>query len=633
MCGIIGYSGAIDSGCLNSGLQVLVHRGPDDAGSFIERSCKIGLAHTRLSIIDLSEQGHQPMSSRDGLVVLVFNGEIYNFRELRTTLEKKGISFRSNSDTEVVLELYRDQGISMLKQLNGIFALAIWDKSDQTLFVARDAFGVKPLYYAQTITAFTFASEIKALLCLVPDLNELDVASLHRYLTFLWCPGAGTPLKDVRKLGPGEAISVKAGRIVKKWQWYQLPFFRKLPVSMDIPSAIAGTVDHLKQAVQRQMVADVPVGAFLSGGLDSSSIVAFARQQVNDIHCFTIDSGQSSNEGISDDLPYAHRVAEHLNVPLDVVRVDAKDMASDIEMMIAQLDEPLADPAALNVLYISRLARQQGYKVLLSGAGGDDLFTGYRRHLALRYEKFWHWLPATLRDYLETKTSNLDQQKPLYRRLTKLFHGAGLEGDERLVSFFFWAKESQLFSLYSQDFKAELGQQEAASPMFDFLRPLPKTVSAMERMLALEQRFFLTDHNLTYTDKMSMAASVEVRVPFLDLDLVDFAATIPDKYKQRGKTGKWILKKAMEPYLPKDVIYRPKSGFGVPLRHWMRYELRELLGDLLSEDSIKSRGLFTPRAVQELIHKNDTGQVDAAYTLFSLMSIEIWIREFIDGKN
>jgi asparagine synthase (glutamine-hydrolysing) len=563
-------------------------------------------------------------------VGLVFNGEIYNFRELRAELVATGSCFRGHSDTEVLLALYLRYGEGLLPKLNGIFAFAIWDGRSRELLLARDALGVKPLYFAESATGFVFGSELKAILPLIEGRRDLDPASLHRYLSFLWCPGEGTPLKRVRKLLPGQAMIVRGGRVARRWQWYQLPVFRSTQGDLSETAAISGTETGLRTAVHRQLVADVPVGAFLSGGLDSSAVVAMAREQVPDIRCFTIEARGGGDAGYTDDLPYARRVASHLGVPLDVVQIDSAQMAADLESMVYQLDEPLADPAPLNVFYISRLARDHGIKVLLSGAGGDDLFTGYRRHMALHYERAWSWLPAGMLRALERTTAGLDQRQPMFRRLAKLFSGAGLTGDARLANYFVWARESELMALYTPEFRAAIGPESATRPMLDFLAPLPVLTPRLERLLALEQRFFLTDHNLTYTDKMSMAAGVEVRVPFLDLDLVDFAARIPPHLKQRGRTGKWVLKKAMESYLPHDVIYRPKSGFGAPLRRWMRHELRELLGDLLSEESLRRRGLFNPTAVQRLIQQNDTGQVDAAYTLLSLLGIEIWCRRFLD---
>lgn len=640
MCGLAGVSCAsyrkLDGSVLREALAALQHRGPDDSGVFEDPIRGIGLVHARLSILELSPLGHQPMASEDGRVVLVFNGEIYNFRELRAELEAWGHAFRGHSDTEVLLHLYlahRTRGDDLaatLRRLNGIFAFALWDADRGALLLARDALGVKPLYYNESQAGVAFASEIKALQPLMPELGELDAAALHRYLSFLWCPGEGTPVRKVKKLGPGELAWVRDGAIEEHATWYRLPAFRPIRDRLGEPEAVRGAVQHLRQAVHRQMVADVPVGAFLSGGLDSSSVVAFARELNPGIHCFTIEATGGTEDGMTDDLPFARRVAEHLKVPLEVVRIDASRMAQDLEGMVAQLDEPLADPAPLNVLYISRLARESGIKVLLSGVGGDDLFTGYRRHRAVAAERYWNWLPAAARLGLERLGSGLDQRGAWGRRLRKLFNGASLDGDARLVNYFAWSRSEDLLALYTPGFRAALGEAEAATPMLEFLSELPAGLSTLERMLALEQRFFLADHNLTYTDKMSMAAGVEVRVPFLDLDLVEYAQRIPMRYKQRGGEGKWVLKKAMEPYLPRDVIYRPKSGFGAPLRRWMRVELRELLGDVLGEASLRRRGLFEPTAVQRLIAANDAGRLDASYTLLSLLCIELWCRRFLD---
>lgn len=523
--------------------------------------------------------------------------------------------------------------IAILHRLNGIFAFALWDADSEILLIARDAFGVKPLYFQENESGFHFASEIKAL----PNrqIDNLDAAALDRYLSFLWCPGDGTPTPQVRKLKPGMAVCVKDGAIIERVTWYHLPVFQRNfstplaspPVSKNV--AIRSTIHYLRQAVHRQMIADVPVGAFLSGGLDSSSVVALAREKNSDIRCFTIELTGITDEGLSDDLPYARRVAKYLKVPLEVVQMDSSRMAEFLPTMVAQLDEPLADPAPLNILYISRLAREHGIKVLLSGAGGDDLFTGYRRHQALMSDFFWAWLPQSARTALGRLTQGLDQRRPLFRRLRKLFNGVSLDGDDRLVNYFRWIDRNDLLALYTPEFRAALADAHAEDSMQEFLAGLPLETSALERMLALEQRFFFTDHNLNYTDKMSMAVGIEVRVPFLDLDLVEYAAQIPARYKQRGLVGKWVLKKAMEPYLPRDIIYRPKTGFGAPLRRWMLHDLRPLLGDFLSEESKKNRNLFDPGAVRRLITDNESGRVDASYTLLSLLCIEIWCRTYL----
>jgi asparagine synthase (glutamine-hydrolysing) len=630
VCGIVGYFGAGTRERLALASQRLAHRGPDGDGMWFDREHGVGLGHRRLAIVDLSPAGAQPMVSADGVAVLTFNGEIYNFRELRAELETQGCRFRGHSDTEVLLELYLAHGEAVLPRLNGIFAFALWDSRSKSLFVARDAFGVKPLYYTEGAAGFAFASEVKALLCLAPEARELDVPALHRYLNFLWCPGDATLLRSVRKLSPGEAMVVRAGQIARRWSWYQLPVFRGVRPDLSVADSVRGTVSCLRRAVHRQLVADVPVGAFLSGGLDSSAVVAFARERSAGIRCFTIHVAGGQESGTTEDLPYARQVARHLQVPLDVVRIDAARMAADFEDMIVRLDEPLADPAPLNVLYICRLARQQGMKVLLSGAGGDDVFTGYRRHVAANYEHLWRWFPRALRGGLERATSRLDQRDPRLRRVAKVFRGAGLEGDPWLASYFAWSREEDLLELYTLETRAALGSEAASAPLLDFLRPLAASVESLDRMLALEQRFFLADHNLSYTDRMSMATGVEVRVPFLDPELVEYAARIPLSCKQRRRVGKWVLKRGLEAYLPRDVIYRPKTGFGAPLRRWIRHELRPLMDELLSPESLKHRGLFEPAAVWRLVEQNDRGQRDASYTLLSLMSVESWCRAYLD---
>jgi asparagine synthase (glutamine-hydrolysing) len=634
MCGIVGLSMSankeIDGDRLSNALANISHRGPDDSGIFEDFRNRVSLAHARLSILDLSDSGHQPMKSDDGNVVLVFNGEIYNFRELRAELIREGVCFHGNSDTEVLLNLYLKEGVNFLERLNGIFSFGIWDGRKKKLFIARDALGVKPLYYSHGKDYFAFSSEIKSLLYLIPETRELDLPSIHRYLSFMWCPGEGTPLKNVFKLGPGEAMWVQNSHIKRRWAWYKLPIFRAAPNYLAEKEAVMGTEFYLRQAVQRQMIADVPVGAFLSGGIDSSAVVAFAREANPDIHCFTIELLGEGEGGVINDLPYARKVAKHLGVKLDVVQVDHGQIAKDLEYMVSQLDEPLADPASLNLFYISQLARRQGIKVLLSGVGGDDLFTGYRRHRAVQLEKFWAWLPRSTRYSLEKITSSLDQRSIFCRRISKLFNGASLDGDERIANYFRWASEINLMPLYTSETRRALAGQLSTKPMVDFLRPLASKVTALDRLLTLEQRFFLADHNLNYTDKMSMAAGVEVRVPFLDIDLVSFSARIPLGFKQNGAEGKWVLKKIMESYLPKNIVYRPKSGFGVPLRRWMQRDLRGLMSDVLSTDSLRCRGLFDSTAVENLIAANDRGKIDASYTLFSLMCIEIWCRRYID---
>jgi asparagine synthase (glutamine-hydrolysing) len=630
MCGIAGkFGGSID--LVLQATHKLTHRGPDDWGIFVDEKFSIALGHRRLSILDPSSAGHQPMIITGDDVVIVFNGEIYNFRELKFELETRGYSFVGGSDTEVLLQLYMCYGEDLVNKLNGIFAFSIWDTRKQSLFLARDSFGVKPLYYCAQQREFAFASELKALLDLMPISRVIDAESIDRYLSYLWCPGAGTPLKDVYKLEPGEALLVKSGEIIKKWSWYRPIPSTEVVTNFNEGTAINETATQLRGAVHRQMISDVPVGAFLSGGVDSTSVVAFAREINPEIQCFTIDVGGSQDHGVENDLPYAIRAAKHLNTSLEIVKVDSKSMAQNFANMISQLDEPLADPAALNVFYISQAARDAGIKVLLSGAGGDDIFTGYRRHYAQRLEKYWDWLPSGVVRATADWLSLLNQKQALVRRISKAISVAGLNGDRRIASYFRWNSESTLSSLYSSDLKHESENFDAALPMLHYLTKFPSDLSPLVKMLLLEQRFFLVDHNLNYTDKMSMAAGVEVRVPFLDKELVDFATKLPLKVKQSRSEGKWILKKAMEPYIPMDSIYRSKAGFGAPVRNWITGDLREMVRDILSPISIQSRGIFDPLAVTKLISDNEAGRIDGAYTILALLSVEIWFRSYIDN--
>ena len=633
MCGIFGFSGDFDRLLLPEVAATIAHRGPDDHGIYTNSDANIALLHTRLSIIDLSPLGHQPMHSPSDDVVIIFNGEIYNFRELRKGLEQKGYIFNGHSDTEVILNLYLDMGLEMTSLLNGIFSIAIFDSRTADIFLIRDALGIKPLYYCETPKGVVFSSEIKTFNRFFDNKATIDHEAINRYLTYLYCPGNQTALSQVKKLEPGHIIRLNNGAIQGHWRWNEAPEPAKVERIDNKKEAILSVHDGLRMAVHRQMIADVPVGAFLSGGLDSSAIVAFAKEVNPDLRCFTIEPDGGVDRNDHDDLPYAIKVAKHLDVKLDVVKADASSLANDLKKMIWHLDEPLADPAALNVLHISKLARENGIKVLLSGAGGDDLFTGYRRHLALNYEKLWGWLPSATLQFFDDFSQNLDQDSVVGSKLSRLFLDANAIGDRKITKYFAWSRQNKLLALYSDEMKASILGSCADQPLVDYLSKLRATTSPIDKMLSLEQRFFLSDHNLNYTDKMSMAVGVEVRVPFLDQDLVEIASRVPSKYKQNGMVGKWVLKKAMEPYLPHEIIYRPKAGFGAPLRRWIKKDLRELVSSVLTDKSIAERGLFSPLAVNKLIQDNDLGICDGAHTIFSILCIEIWCQLFIDGKK
>ena len=633
MCGIGGFSGEFDPALLSRMNRMLAHRGPDDAGELWLETEGVGFCHRRLSIIDLSPLGHQPMWDVERRASIVFNGEIYNYRELRRDLEARGCRFASATDTEVLLNLYLVEGEAMLSRLNGIFAFAIWDARKRLTFVARDQFGVKPLYYAEVGKGVLFASELKAVLLEPSVSRDIDPIAVKHTLTYLWSPAPRTVLKAVRKLPAGHAMTVRAGRIERFWRYYNLPVGRGED-SVSVRDAIHAVRDSLARSVERQMVSDVPVGAFLSGGIDSSSVVALARAHAKrgPMECFTIGFREKTpeTEGMVEDLPYAQKVASHLGLPLHIVRVGTESV-SELERMIYFLDEPQADPAPINVLFIARLARERGIKVLLSGAGGDDIFSGYRRHVALMREGLWSWMPNIVRQGISGLAGQLSVHQATARRVAKALQYAWMDGAERTASYFKWIDDLSMNYLLGSDMRIALGGDLLDDPLARALGELPEETPPLSGMLYLEQRFFLGDHNLNYTDKLAMAAGVEVRVPFLDLELVDLAAKLPPRLKQNGSEGKWILKQAMGGILPPDVIHRPKTGFGAPLRHWLRGELREFVDETLAPAQLKKRGLFDPAGVRRLIKADREGRIDGAYTIFALVCIEAWCRLFIDA--
>lgn len=634
MCGIAGFWGSFDPAHLGTMSAAIAHRGPDDTDIWWDPGARVGFAHRRLSIIDLSSAGRQPMWDVNRRAVIAFNGEIYNYRELARGLRRDGFCFQSETDTEVLLNLYLRDGDRFVEKLNGMFAFALWDTQRQRLLVARDGFGVKPFYYFECREGFAFASELKALCCL-PQLDRtLDPVAMTHYLTFLYCPAPRTPFAAVRKLEPGCAMVIERGVVASRRCFWRLP--AKSPIyGRELVALEEELEGFLARAVKRQMIADVPVGAFLSGGLDSSSIAVFARKYAigQRLDCFTIGfSGPGTvEEGFPEDLPFARKVASHLGLPLHIIW-SGSEMSQEFERMVYQLDEPQPDPAALNVLQIARLSRSNGIKVLLSGAGGDDLFGGYRRHHALILERLWSWLPVGIRLAIQRGTQGISRATPLGRRIAKAFEYAGEPEDRRIAGYFSWLAPEVVLRLFAADFRPHVAREDPLSPLLSALEEIPAGVGPVSRMLNLDQRFFLPDHNLNYTDKMAMAAGIEVRVPFLDPELMSFSATLPDSLKQHGGVGKWLFKRTMEAHLPRDIIYRPKAGFGAPLRRWMRNELRAHFEHALSPETIGRRGIFDAKAVDGLVKMDRVGRVDAAYPLFGLVCIETWCRHFVDNR-
>ncbi len=638
MCGIAGIinrNKSVDLSLIERMQTSIAHRGPDSQSHFIENN--IGLVHTRLAILDLSENGNQPMFDSSGNFVIVFNGEIYNHFQLRKDLIAKGYQFKGNSDTETLLYGYIEYGKKVLTKLNGIFAFCIFDRSSQLMFLARDHMGVKPLYYYLKDDVFLFGSELKSIVCFEDVDKEIDHKALMNYITLLWSPREKTPFKHIQKLLPGHYMTVDVRSLKSETvQFYDIPFDgSRLHVGNEKEFVIE-TEQKLFDALERQMMSDVPVGFFVSGGIDSTLIAAISQQifPSQKVNAFTINSGENAmkKEGFSDDLYYAKLISKKLDFKLNII--DAKlDILADFDKMIWHLDEPQADSAPLNVYHIAKGARENGIKVLLGGAGGDDLFSGYRRHQALNLEKWIKNVPKPIVHLLKRYAEGIAIQKPFNRRLKKLSVDIENTPLNRMTGYFSWLPQQTAHKLFSEESLAQIGNYNSLTTLSHLLNAIPAEKSLLNQMLYLEMKSFLVDHNMNYNDKMSMAVGVESRVPFLDMDLVNFSTRIPVSYKMHGNTTKYILKKVAEKYLPRELIYRPKAGFAGPVRQWISQDMNELIADRLSETKVKERGLFNPTEVTKLIKDNKQGKIDASFTIWSLLAIESWLTQFKDGKT
>jgi asparagine synthase (glutamine-hydrolysing) len=618
--------------------SAMAHRGPDGSGRWFDAEARVGLGHRRLSIIDLSDAGRQPMCNEDGSVWVSFNGEIYNFQDLRDPLERGGHRFRSNTDSEVLVHLYEERGVEMLHELNGMFAFAIWDAKQRQLLLARDHVGVKPLYYWIDRERVYFASEIKALLR-VPELpNELNVAAVPHYLTFLWVPGEETMLRGIRKLEPGHYLLWRDGKATVK-RWFDLRYEPDDAVSER--EWVERVHETFVRTTRRQMVSDVPLGAFLSGGLDSSSIVSSMREAFPDreITCYTVrfDANDMARDQGADDYPYARRVAEILDVRLRGVLLKP-NVIRLLPKMIWHLDEPDADPAIFPSYLICKLAREDGTTVLLSGTGGDEIFFGYRSHMAYRTYERLRWLarypggPA-LSAAVAASTALLGAQNRTARRLRKFQKGLDQSALERHLALSEWSTVPIRDEILRPDVMAACPDARAEPACMRKYYESFSGSGELNRHSHLLIQTFLAAHNFLYTDKTSMAVSVETRVPFMDVELMRLAARIPEDLKLRGATTKYVLKKAMERYLPHSVLYRSKTGFGAPLRQWIAEDLQHPIEVLLGRKQLERRGLFDPATVERVLAENERDEADHAYLIYALLNLELWLETFVDRRG
>jgi asparagine synthase (glutamine-hydrolysing) len=631
MCGIAGGI-VIENFEANKILPFISHRGPDSSGFYKEDHFFFG--HTRLSIQDLSDNGNQPMFSEDGRYVIIFNGEIYNHLEIRENF-KNEYNFKSTGDTETVLYAFIKYGPDCLTKLNGIFALAIYDNQEKELFIARDQFGVKPLYIYNDGIQFLFSSELKTFLAF--NINKsLEPKAFNNYLSFLWSPGEDVPFKYVKKILPGFFLQFKVGDFtnIKPICYYQIKFngiYSKL--SEDI--LIEQLDQYLTKAIQRQMLSDVPVGFFLSGGLDSSLVVAIAKKIYPEkkFPCFTIDIGDSleASENFVNDLNYAKQVAKFLDVDLNIVKADI-NIIDHFDKMVWHLDEPQADAAPLNVFNIAQLARAKGIKVLLGGAGGDDIFSGYRRHQAVGFEKYFKLVPSMVGRFMKYTIDLLPHNNTFTRRLRKISANLDKSTIQRMSGYFNWLSNENVRTLFSDEWQEKLKDYNPNLYLENLSNDIPFEKNLLNQMLYWEIKSFLVDHNLNYTDKMGMAVGVEARVPFLDTELVNFSLSIPPRFKMKNGESKYILKKVAERYLPKEIVYRSKSGFGAPVRRWIKSDMDKMIKERLSLDNINRRGIFNYDKVWELIESNKKGEIDASYSIWALLAIDSWISQFVENK-
>ena len=644
MCGISGVVNCGDAATLARMTDVQTHRGPDDSGRW-ERTFPdggyIGLGSRRLSILDLSADGHMPMSNEDGSVWITYNGEIYNFADLRRELEAKGHRFRSHTDTEAVVHLYEEYGPDRFKdclnRLNGMFALAICDLrgASPKLFLARDHFGIKPLYYWERGAKLAFASEVKALLE-VPGIEaSMSMEALSQYLTFLWVPDPQTLFEGIRKLQAGHYALWQGGKFQIE-QFWDLTF---PPSDHQFERTEADLADEVRErfcaSVEQQMVSDVPIGAFLSAGLDSSSIVAaMARKQPVRTYTITFPEKYRVGETHIDDPGVPNRLAHQLGCEHHEIVVEP-DVVDLLPGLTWHMDEPTADPAIIAAYLVCREARKDA-TVLLSGIGGDEIFAGYRKHEAHAWAEEYRRVPGFARSVAEQTLLKLPSfrgtaMKGSVRLAKKMARSAALSPAEAFIRNCTYFDAQQRSDLYAQRPATNGNPAKQHLAAFDKVRHS----SFLNQMLYLDTKIFMASLNLTYNDKMSMASSVEVRVPFLDRNLAEFVAwNVSPASKLKGKwrpVTKHIFREAMRGMLPDEVMRQPKAGFAAPVDYWLAHDLRPMVDDLLSESRLKRRGLFRPEAVRRYIDEQRRGAEDWSMQIWQLLTLEIWMQLFLDG--
>ncbi|HEU4597997.1 MAG TPA: asparagine synthase (glutamine-hydrolyzing) [Pyrinomonadaceae bacterium] len=626
MCGIAGFVGDVDAlaggerrDVLERMCRVIAHRGPDDQGTLVEGGAALGMR--RLSIIDLAG-GHQPLSGCDPSLSIVFNGEIYNYRELRRELEARGHAFKTDSDTETIVHAFEEYGPSCVEHLRGMFAFALWDARRRSLFVARDRVGKKPLYY--TVTArgtLVFGSELKSLLVHPEVEREIDPSALDAYLTYGYIPDPLSIFRGVEKLPPGCHLTFADGRTHVEQYWdfrFEESKERREEDYLDELRAL------LDESVRIRLVADVPLGAFLSGGVDSSTVVGLmARHTERPVKTFSI----GFNEDSYNELKYARVAAKHFGTEHHEFVV-TPDICAVVDELVWHFDEPFADSSSIPTYMVSKLAREH-VKVVLSGDGGDELFAGYTRYVIDRRRSGFARLPRFVREGLMQRAA---RRLPHGARGRNFIHDVAFDGLDRYIESVSVFTRLNKSALYTEDFRRQLnGGAARPAEMFRAHAARSGSSDPLDALLYLDSKTYLPGDILTKVDRMSMAASLEARVPLLDHKLIEFVTRVPASLKMRGLETKYLLKRAVRDLVPPEILDRPKQGFGVPIEQWINQQLRERVRGTLMEPLARQRGFAEPRYVELLFDEHERGRRDHSTELWALFVLELWHRQFVDG--
>ena len=630
MCGIAGFVTPDEHRDAREAHEVLermcgaiAHRGPDDQGMMIKGPAAIGMR--RLSIIDLPG-GHQPMSGCDRATTIVFNGEVYNYRELQRELEADGHRFKTNSDTETIVHAYEQYGKRCVDHLRGMFAFAIWNRNERELFIARDRTGKKPLYYTVTPGGtLIFGSELKALREHPEFLGDISIEALDAYLTFGYVPDPLTIFRNVQKLPPGHTLTFKDNRVNIEQYWdfpYQQPQINPFQNEAECVDELRALLD---ESVRMRLVADVPLGAFLSGGIDSSTVVGLmARHTDRPVKTFSIGFHEDSYN----ELKYARIVAGKFATEHHEFIV-TPDICEVVDDLIWHFDEPFADSSAIPTYMVSKLAREH-VKVVLSGDGGDELFAGYTRYAVDRKRSGFAQLPRVFREGV---------MQPLGRNLPhsawgrNYVHNVALEPLDRYIEDISIFTKLNKPSLYTKDFLGQLGESEAAM-RFREIAAHSRAEDPLDPLLYLDSKTYLPGDILTKVDRMSMAVSLEARVPLLDHKLIEFICTrIPASMKMKGLVTKHVFKQAVCDLVPAEILNRPKQGFGVPIDQWINQQLRARVRETLTEPRTRQRGYVEPHYVNILLDEHERGRRDHATELWTLFMLELWHRKFVDAPR